>query len=173
MKMRDSGWFYLTSALALGTASAASAQMSSVSDGERIEDIVVTAQKREQTVQTVPIAMSAVTANDLERRSATNITDIVTKEVAAGGAVTLPGLGKFACRARPARLVRNPSTGEQMKKPADRVAKVTIAKQLKDVINASARARDGPRPAWPVSPAAGGRRPSAQLTSERPRRKSR
>jgi DNA-binding protein HU-beta len=64
------------------------------------------------------------------------LTAIVTKEVADGGAVTLPGLGKFACRARPERMVRNPSTGEQMRKPADRVAKVTIAKALKDVINA-------------------------------------
>jgi DNA-binding protein HU-beta len=64
------------------------------------------------------------------------LTEIVTKEVAAGGAVSLPGLGKFACRERPERTVRNPSTGEQMQKPADRVAKVTIAKQLKDVINA-------------------------------------
>jgi DNA-binding protein HU-beta len=64
------------------------------------------------------------------------LTDIVSKEVANGGAVTLPGLGKFACRARPERTVRNPSTGEQMLKPADRVAKVTIAKQLKEVINA-------------------------------------
>ncbi len=64
------------------------------------------------------------------------LTAIVTKEVADGGAVTLPGLGKFACRARPERMVRNPSTGEQMQKPADRVAKVTIAKALKDVINA-------------------------------------
>lgn len=64
------------------------------------------------------------------------LSDIVTREVAKGGAVTLPGLGKFACRARPERQVRNPATGEQMTKPADRVAKVTIAKQLKDVINA-------------------------------------
>jgi DNA-binding protein HU-beta len=64
------------------------------------------------------------------------LAQVVTREVAAGGAVTLPGLGKFACRARPERTVRNPATGEQMQKPADRVAKVTIAKQLKDVINA-------------------------------------
>ena len=60
---------------------------------------------------------------------------IVTKEVASGGAVTLPGLGKFSCRARPERMVRNPATGEQMQKAADIVAKVTIAKALKDVIN--------------------------------------
>ncbi len=64
------------------------------------------------------------------------ITDIVTREVAAGGAVTLPGLGKFVCRARPDRMVRNPATGEQMHKDADRVAKVTIAKALKDAVNA-------------------------------------
>ena len=63
------------------------------------------------------------------------ISAIVTKEVASGGAVTLPGLGKFSCRARPERMVRNPATGAQMKKDADRVAKVTIAKALKDVIN--------------------------------------
>ena len=64
------------------------------------------------------------------------LTEIVTREVSNGGAVTLPGLGKFACRSRPERTVRNPATGEPMRKPADRVAKVTIAKQLKDVINA-------------------------------------
>ncbi len=64
------------------------------------------------------------------------LTSIITSEVAAGGAVTLPGLGKFSCRARPERMVRNPATGEQFLKGADRVAKVTIAKALRDVINA-------------------------------------
>jgi len=72
-----------------------------------------------------------VTAN----RALEALADIVSKEVAACGAVTLPGLGKFQCRARPERMVRNPATGEQFMKAADRVAKVTIAKALKDVIN--------------------------------------
>ena len=63
------------------------------------------------------------------------LTAIVSSEVAAGGAVTLPGLGKFMCRDRPERMVRNPATGEQFLKGADRVVKVTIAKALKDVIN--------------------------------------
>lgn len=63
------------------------------------------------------------------------MTAVVTREVAAGGAVTLPGLGKIACRARPERLVRNPATGEQIKKPADKVVKMTIAKALKDSVN--------------------------------------
>lgn len=63
------------------------------------------------------------------------LAQIVSNEIAAGGAVTIPGLGKFQCRARPERMVRNPATGEQIQKAADRVAKVTIAKALKDVIN--------------------------------------
>lgn len=63
------------------------------------------------------------------------VTAVVSKEVAAGGAVTLPGIGKVYCRERPERMVRNPATGEQIKKEADKVVKVTIAKALKDSVN--------------------------------------
>ncbi|MCL7464109.1 MULTISPECIES: HU family DNA-binding protein [Paracoccaceae] len=60
---------------------------------------------------------------------------VVAREVAAGGAVTLPGIGKVSCKARPERQVRNPATGETMTKPADKQVKVTIAKVLKDSVN--------------------------------------
>lgn len=60
---------------------------------------------------------------------------LITREVSAGGAVTLPGVGKIYCRERPERMVRNPSTGEQFKKEADKVVKMTIAKALKDSVN--------------------------------------
>ena len=60
----------------------------------------------------------------------------MTREVAAGGAVTLPGLGKVVCRARPERQVRNPATGETVTKGADKQVKFTIAKALKDSVNA-------------------------------------
>jgi DNA-binding protein HU-beta len=63
------------------------------------------------------------------------ISAVVTREVAAGGAVTLPGIGKVQCRARPERQVRNPATGETMMKAADKVVKVSIAKALKDSVN--------------------------------------
>ena len=63
------------------------------------------------------------------------VAEVVAREVAAGGAVTLPGLGKVACRARPERQVRNPATGETMTKPADKQVKFAIAKALKDVVN--------------------------------------
>lgn len=63
------------------------------------------------------------------------LTNIIIREVSAGGAVTLPDVGKFMCRERPERMVRNPGTGEQMKKEADRAVKVTIAKKLKESVN--------------------------------------
>jgi DNA-binding protein HU-beta len=63
------------------------------------------------------------------------LVSIITREVSNGGAVTLPGVGKFYCRERPERMVRNPATNEQIKKEADKVVKVTIAKALKDSVN--------------------------------------
>lgn len=64
------------------------------------------------------------------------IAAVVAREVAAGGAVTLPGLGKMACRERPERQVRNPATGESVTKAADKQVKFAIAKALKDSVNA-------------------------------------
>lgn len=63
------------------------------------------------------------------------LSDIITTEVSGGGAVTLPNVGKILCRERPERMVRNPATGEQVRKPADKVVKMTIAKALKDSVN--------------------------------------
>ena len=63
------------------------------------------------------------------------VCNLITREVSGGGAVTLPGVGKFYLRERPERMVRNPATGEQFKKEADKVVKVTIAKALKDSAN--------------------------------------
>ena len=60
---------------------------------------------------------------------------IVARTVAEGGALTLPGIGKVACRARPERQVRNPATGEMVTKAADKQVKITVAKALKDSVN--------------------------------------
>ena len=62
---------------------------------------------------------------DSDKKSASGALDaiisVITKEVSGGGAVTLPGVGKIYCRERPARMVRNPATGEQIHKDADKV----------------------------------------------------
>jgi len=76
---------------------------------------------------------------DSDKKSASAALDavvnVITREVSGGGAVTLPGVGKIYCRERPERMVRNPATGEQIRKPADKVVKMTIAKALKDSVN--------------------------------------
>jgi len=76
---------------------------------------------------------------DSDKKSASAALDavvnVITREVSGGGAVTLPGVGKIYCRERPERMVRNPATGEQIRKPADKVVKMTIAKALKDGVN--------------------------------------
>ena len=76
---------------------------------------------------------------DSDKKSANAALDaiisVITKEVSGGGAVPLPGVGKIYCRERPARMVRNPATGEQIHKEADKVVKMTIAKALKDSVN--------------------------------------
>ena len=82
-------------------------------------------------------ALSEKTGSDKKTAGAAldALAEIVMKEVADGGAVTLPGLGKMVCRARPKREVRNPATGEKITKAADKVVKFTIAKALKDAVN--------------------------------------
>jgi DNA-binding protein HU-beta len=82
-------------------------------------------------------AMAEATGSDKKSAGAAldALTAIITKEVAAGGAVTLPGVGKIYCRTRPERMVRNPATGESIKKESDKVVKITIAKALKDSVN--------------------------------------
>jgi len=65
----------------------------------------------------------------------TALSGLVNDEIVKGGAIAIPGVGKIVCRARPERMVRNPATGEQVKKPADKVVKVMIAKSLKEAVN--------------------------------------
>jgi DNA-binding protein HU-beta len=83
-------------------------------------------------------ALAEAMGSDKKTASAAldGLAEVVAKEVAGGGAVTVPGIGKVVCRARPERQVRNPSTGETMTKAADKVVKVSIAKALKDSVNA-------------------------------------
>lgn len=67
--------------LSLGTASAAQAQSApetaSPKDSDGIADIVVTAQRREQSLQKVPIAIMAVSGESLRQMGITRSTDIV------------------------------------------------------------------------------------------------
>lgn len=55
-------------------------------------------------------------------------------ELANGGEVTLPGLGKLSVKQRAARTGRNPKTGEEMQIAAKTVPHFSAAKALKDAV---------------------------------------
>lgn len=60
--------------------------------------------------------------------------DIITRTVKSGEVVNLSGFVKFARVDRPARMGRNPATGESIKIKAKRVVKVTPLKAFKDSV---------------------------------------
>jgi iron complex outermembrane receptor protein len=62
--------------LILGWGHAAGAQEAESSAQAGLEEIVVTAQKREENLQTVPLAVSAVTADTFDRYASSNISDL-------------------------------------------------------------------------------------------------
>jgi DNA-binding protein HU-beta len=58
----------------------------------------------------------------------------VTKHLKRGARIRIGGLGILQVRKRPARMGRNPATGEAIKIPAKRVVKFRVAKAAKDSI---------------------------------------
>ena len=64
--------------------------------------------------------------NEISRREAdeylTSLTDLITATVATGEDVAISGFAKFRRIDRPARMARNPATGEQVRVAAKRVA---------------------------------------------------
>lgn len=84
--------------------------------------------------------IEAIQAHDttLTKRDIGNILEfiaiVVKDELADGGDVTLPGLGKFSVGERAERQGRNPQTGEPMTIAAARVPKFKALKAFKDGI---------------------------------------
>lgn len=56
--------------------------------------------------------------------------DVAAQELAAGGEVPLPGLGKLKTKDRAARMGRNPRTGEAVTIPARRVVVFAPSEKL-------------------------------------------
>jgi DNA-binding protein HU-beta len=76
--------------------------------------------------------------NEWTRREAdaflTSFTDLITATVATGEDVAISGFAKFRRIDRPARMARNPATGEQVRVAAKRVARITPLKAFKDAV---------------------------------------
>jgi DNA-binding protein HU-beta len=76
--------------------------------------------------------------NEWTRREAdaflTSFTDLITATVSTGEDVAISGFAKFRRIDRPARMARNPATGEQVRVAAKRVARITPLKAFKDAV---------------------------------------
>src|ERR1700689_3648588 len=78
MRHRSLGQVLKTvSAAVVGVAFAAGAAAQQENKSDQLQEIVVTAQKRESTVQATPISITAITGQDLQDRGITDISSIV------------------------------------------------------------------------------------------------
>ena len=86
--------------------------------------------------------------NEWSRKQAdevlTSLTDLITTTVATGEDVAISGFAKFRRIDRPARMARNPATGETVRVAAKRVARITPLKAFKDAVLSGKGARKAP-----------------------------
>ncbi len=83
------------------------------------------------------VAKSGVTITKADAQKMVDaVIGVVVDELNAGNKVTLNGLGILEVVDKPARMARNPRTGEQIQVAASKVAKFKPAKALKDALNA-------------------------------------
>ena len=87
--------------------------------------------KKRELIQAV--ALHADVDNKTAARVVEGTIDVILANVAKGEVVNISGFAKFAKIKRPARMARNPATGEQIKVKAKTVAKITALKGFKDI----------------------------------------
>jgi DNA-binding protein HU-beta len=80
-------------------------------------------------------------------------TDVVTAVVAKGEPVAISGFAKFVKVDRPARMGRNPQTGQPVRIKASKKARITPLKGFKDAVVKPSEAPKLTRGTWPPAPA--------------------
>src|SRR3954453_15876932 len=84
------------------------------------------------------LAQAVASHTDVDPKVAAKIIDgtleVILATVAKGEDVALTGFAKFSKVKRPARMARNPATGEAVKVKAKTVAKIVPLKGFKDVV---------------------------------------
>lgn len=82
---------------------------------------------------------------ELSKKDGVRAVDVVFEEITRalkrGERVSVPGFGIFAVRDRPARMGRNPQTGEPIRIPASRKVAFRASKDLKLAVGATRRKR--------------------------------
>jgi DNA-binding protein HU-beta len=80
-------------------------------------------------------------------------TDVVTAVVAKGEPVAISGFAKFVKVDRPARMGRNPQTGQPVRIKASKKARITALKAFKDSVMSPSTAPKLAKGTWPPAPA--------------------
>lgn len=80
-------------------------------------------------------------------------TDVVTAIVSKGEPVAISGFAKFVKVDRPARMGRNPQTGQPVKIKASKKARITALKAFKDAVMSPSTAPKLAKGTWPPAPA--------------------
>ena len=87
------------------------AAQQSHTDSSQLEEIVVTAEKRETTVQTTPISLTAVTGADIEDRGLTNLSDLILSVPGVSIRTSGPGMSEFEMRGVASTGGNSPTVG--------------------------------------------------------------
>ena len=91
-----------------------------------------------QTVALSKIAGELAEKHEMSKKASTEFlnafVDLMVKNLKKGHKVRITGLGIFQVKKRPARMGRNPATGEQIKIKASKKLNFRPAKEVKDAI---------------------------------------
>lgn len=119
-------------------------------------------------------AVAAHTGADPKAVDATvaGLTEVITAVVAKGEQVSIQGFAKFTKINRPARMARNPQTGEQVRVKAKTVAKATAMKAFRDTVMAPSKAPRLARGVWPTDPDLLSKQADARKAAAPPARKA-
>ena len=80
------------------------------------------------------VKKTGFTKKDAEK-ALSAVTDVIAAALAEGDKVQIVGFGSFEVRKRPARVARNPRTGEQIKIASSKAPVFKAGKGLKDSVN--------------------------------------
>jgi DNA-binding protein HU-beta len=114
--------------------------------------------------------------NEMTRKEAdavlTSLTDLITATVSSGEDVAISGFAKFRRIDRPARMARNPATGEMVQVKAKRVARITPLKAFKDSVLSGKAPRKPAAKKAPVKKAPAKKAPAKKAAAKKPAKKT-
>lgn len=88
-----------------------------------------------KTELTAALAANAGISKKDAEKALNAFVDVVTETLSKGDKVQIVGFGSFEVKDRPARVARNPRTGEEIEIAASKAPAFKAGKALKDTVN--------------------------------------